>query len=169
MAKLKQKLDEMLKMGVIKPVDVPTEWCSGIVIVKKRDTDDIRVCVDLTFLNRAVAWENHLMPVVEHTFGQMPGAKYFSKLDYVSGFWQVPLSEESQLLTTFITPFGRFCFLRVPFGISSAPEHYQKRISRILEGLEGVANHLDDVIGAKLVPNMMFVSVKYLKDLRKIT
>lgn len=146
MQKLKQKLDEMLKLNVIKPVDVPTE-CNGLVIVKKHETNDIRVCVDLTFLNRAVVRENHPMPAVEHTLGQMPEAKYFSKLDCVSGFWQVPLSEESQLLTTFITlPFGRFCFLRLPFGISSAPEHYQKRISRIVEGFEGVINNTDDIL-----------------------
>lgn len=102
--------------------------------------------MNLTFLNRAVERENHPMPAVEHTLGQMPGAKYFSKLDCVSGFWQVPLSEESKRLTTFITPYGRFCFQRLPFGISSAPEHYQKRISRILENLEGVVNHTDDIL-----------------------
>jgi len=51
-----------------------------MVIVKKRDTEDIRVCVDLTHLNRAVARENHPMPVVKHILDQMPGAKYFSKL-----------------------------------------------------------------------------------------
>lgn len=146
MQKLKCKIDKIIKLNVIKPVEGPTEWCSGMVIVKKRDTEDIRVCVDLITLNRAVARENHPMPMVEHILDQMPGAKYFSKLDCVSGFWQVPLTKESQLLTTFITPFGRYCFLRLPFGISSAPEHFQKRISRILEGLESVANHTDDIL-----------------------
>ncbi|RLU18028.1 hypothetical protein DMN91_010270 [Ooceraea biroi] len=81
MSKLKQKLDEMLKMKVIKPVDQSTDWCSGLVIVNKRESEDIRLCVDLTFLNLAVARENHPMPVVEHTLGQMSGAQYFSKLD----------------------------------------------------------------------------------------
>lgn len=85
------------------------------------------------------------MPAVDHTINSMSEAKYFSKLDCVSGFWQIPLIESSKLLTTFITPSGRFCFNRLLFGISSAPEHYQKRISRILEGLEGVICHMDEI------------------------
>ncbi|XP_024886578.1 uncharacterized protein K02A2.6-like [Temnothorax curvispinosus] len=146
MTKLKAKLEEMLQMGVIEKVDEPTDWCSGIVLVKKQNTDDIRFCVDLTKLNQAVERENHPMPTVEHTLGQLNGVKYITKLDCVSGFWQVPLSEDSKKLTTFITPFGRFCFCRLPFGILSAPECFQKRASQILEGLEGVANLIDDII-----------------------
>ena len=60
----------------------------------------------------------------------------FSKLDANSGFWQIGLSPESAKLTTFITPFGRFCFNRLSIGISSAPKHFQKRISQALEGTD---------------------------------
>ena len=70
----------------------------------------------------------------------------FTKLDANSGFWQIPLSEDSCLLTTFITPLGRFCFNKLPFGTSSAPELLQKRMSKLLEGLEGVVCHMDDVL-----------------------
>ena len=70
----------------------------------------------------------------------------FSKLDANSGFWQIPLEQCSRLLTTFITPFGRYCFNKLPFGISSAPEHFQKRMSQILDGLEGVVCQMDDVL-----------------------
>jgi hypothetical protein len=73
-------------------------------------------------------------------------SKFFSKLDANSGFSQIPLDPQSRLLTTFITPFGRFCFNRLPFGISSAPEIYQRMMSEILEGLDGVICHMDDIL-----------------------
>ena len=60
-----------------------------------------------------------------------------AKLLSNSGFRQIPLDEESKLLTTFVTPFGRFCFNRLPFGISSGPEIFQRTMSKILEGLGG--------------------------------
>ena len=83
---------------------------------------------------------------MEETLAQLAGAKVFSKLDANSGFWQIPLEEESRLLTTFLTPFGRFCFNKLPFGICSASEHFQKQMSRLLEGLEGVVCQVDDVL-----------------------
>lgn len=70
----------------------------------------------------------------------------FSKLDANSGFWQVPLSKECRLLTTFITPFGRFCFNRLPLSISSALERFQRRMREILTGQEGGICHMDDVL-----------------------
>ena len=70
----------------------------------------------------------------------------FSKLDANSGFWQVKLNSKSALLTTFITPFGRYCFNRLPFGITSGPEYFQSRMFEILEGLEGVVNQTDDTV-----------------------
>ena len=68
----------------------------------------------------------------------------FSKLDANSGFWQTGLSPESAKLTTFITPFGRFCFNRLPFVISSAPKQFQKWILQVLEGTDGALCQIDD-------------------------
>ena len=70
----------------------------------------------------------------------------FTKLNANSGFWQIPLARVSALLTTFITPFGRFCFNRLPFGITSALEHFQRRMSEILRRLEGVVCLIDDIL-----------------------
>ncbi len=70
----------------------------------------------------------------------------FSKLDANSGFWQIPLSQSSRLLTTFVTPMGRYCFNKLPFGISSAPEHFQRRMNEILTGLPGVLCQMDDML-----------------------
>ena len=81
---------------------------------------------------------------MDDTLAQLSGAKRFTKLDANSGFWQIP--EKSCHLTTFVTPFGRFCFNKMPFGISSAPEHFQKRMNEIIHGLPGVLCLMDDVL-----------------------
>jgi len=86
------------------------------------------------------------MPKVDTTLAQLSGAIVFSKLDANSGFWQIPLVDESKLLTTFITPYGRFCFNKLPFGISSVPEIFQRRMNEVLHGLPGVLCHVDDVL-----------------------
>ena len=125
-------------------VEQPTDWCAPMVVVPEKD--DVRICVDLTKLNESVRRQRHEMPSVEYTLGQLSDARIFSKLDANYGFWQVPLADESALLTTFITPFGRFCFKRLPFGISSAPEHFQRRMSAILEGIDGVLCQMDDIL-----------------------
>ena len=108
----------------------------------------MRICVDLSRLNESVCRERHPLPVVEQVLAQLTGAKLFSKLDANSGFWQIPLSPESALLTTFITPFRWFCYHQLPFGnpITSAPEHFQKRMLSILSGVEGVLCMMDDIL-----------------------
>ena len=118
-------------------LEVATQWCAGMVVVPKKD-GKVRICVDLKPLNASVKRETHPLPKVDDTLAQLSGAKVFSKLDANSGFWQIPLAEKSHYLTTFLTPFGRFCFNKMPFGTSSAPEHFQCRINKVLLGLPGV-------------------------------
>ena len=143
--KVKQELEKMVDLGVISKVDVPTPWCAGMVVASKKN-GDIRICIDFKLLNNYVQREVHPLPKVDDVLAQLAGAKVFSKLDANSGFWQIPLAEQSRLLTTFITPYGRYCFNKLPFGICSAPEHFQKRMSQILEGLDGVLCQMDDVL-----------------------
>ncbi|KAK6184246.1 hypothetical protein SNE40_006752 [Patella caerulea] len=147
---VKEELKRLENLGVIIPVDQPTEWCAPLtVLLKKRKLDEkqsVRICVDLTKLNKAVRRERHILPSVDHVLGQMAGGRVFSKLDANSGFHQIPLTEESSYLTTFMSPFGRFRYLRLPFGISSGPELFMKRMCKILEGLEGVSCLMDDIV-----------------------
>ena len=121
---MKAELECMEKQGVISKVSELTEWCAGMIVVLKPNSQ-VRICVDLTQLNDSVCRERHPLPAVDSTLAQLAGAKIFSKLDANSGFWQIPLFPESVPLTTFITPFGRFCFIGLPLGITSAPEHFQ--------------------------------------------
>ncbi|UYV61375.1 hypothetical protein LAZ67_1004650, partial [Cordylochernes scorpioides] len=145
MEKLKTRLEELEKAGIIAQVNVATEWCAPTVIAGKPN-GDIRLCVDLSRLNEHVQREVHPMPVVEHMLGQLGEARLFSKLDANSGFHQIPLSPDCQHLTTFITPFGRYKYCRMPFGVSLAPEYFQKVMSIILQGMDGVMCYLDDIL-----------------------
>ena len=104
------------------------------------------VCVDLKPLNANVLREVHPLPAVDETLAQLTIAAIFSKLDANSGFWQIPLLAASRPLTAFIMPFGRYSFNKLPFGITSTSDHFQKRMSAILEGLEGVLCVMDDVL-----------------------
>ena len=143
--KAKAELDKMLRLNVIEPVDQPTEWCSGLTIAPKPN-GAIRMCVDLTALNKGVRREVHPFPRVSDMLSQLAEGRVFSKLDANSGFWQVKIDPGDRLLTTFITPWGVYCFKRMPFGICSAPEFYQKAMEKILDGLEGVLCYMDDVL-----------------------
>ena len=105
MQQVRNELDRMERLGVISQVEDPTEWCAGMVVVPKAN-GQVRICVDLTKLNENVCRERHQLPAVEQTLAQIAGAQVFTKLDANSGFWQIPLSEESALLTSFITPYG---------------------------------------------------------------
>ena len=102
--------------------------------------------MDLKPLNQSVLREVHPIPKVDETLAQLSGATVFSKLDANSGFWQIPLAPESRPLTTFITQSGRYCFNKLPFGISSVPELFQRWMNQILEGLEGVPCLMDYVL-----------------------
>ena len=144
--KLEAELKRLQDLDVISPITKPTEWCAPIVVVPKANREEVRLCVDLTRLNKAVLRPRHILPSVDYVLGQIGKAKYFSKLDANSGFYQVVLTEKSKILTTFITPFGRFAYNRLPFGITSAPEFYQQQVSQILAGLPGTVCLMDDIV-----------------------
>ena len=86
------------------------------------------------------------MRTLEDVVSRMPKAKYFSVLDASSGFWQIRLDRSSSKLCTFNTPFGRYMFKRLPFGIKSAPEVFQVTMSRIVDDIEGTAVVVDDLL-----------------------
>ena len=146
--KLKNELDLLQSQGIIAPVTNPTEWCAPIVVTPKKDTDRIRLCVDLSRLNRYIKRERYQSTTPAQAVADIAAenAKVFTKLDALKGYHQCPLDRESQLLTTFITPFGRFKFLRAPYGISSISEHYNRRMDEAFVGLTGYRRIVDDVV-----------------------
>lgn len=143
--KVAAELARMERLGVIVKVTEPTEWCSPIVVVPKSG-GNIRLCVDLKRLNVAISRERYVLPTVEDVIHNLAGAEVFSSLDASCGYWQLGLHDDSSILTTFITPFGRYRFLRLPFGISSASEIFQREMSDILRDVPGVSVYQDDIL-----------------------
>ena len=121
MKKLKAELERMCKLDVIEKIDEPTDWVSSMVIVEKGN-GQLRICLDPRDLNSAIKRHHYPMPTVDEVLSKLGGAKIFSKLDASSGYWQIKVDQASAKLLTFNTPFGRYCFKRLPFGVHSAAE-----------------------------------------------
>ena len=144
-SKLKEELQRMVTLDIIEPVEKPTEWVNALVVVSKPN-GKLRIYLDPRPLNKAIKRQHHRLPTTEEIIAEMSGACYFSKLDAASGYWQIRVDEESSNLLAFATPFGRYRFKRLPFGIHSASEVFQAEIASIIADLPGCANSQDDII-----------------------
>ena len=143
--KLKTEIDRMVTMNIIEAVQSPTDWVNAMVIIEKPN-GKLRICLDPRPLNQAIKRHHYPLPTAEEIFSKMDGAKVFSKLDASSGYWQIPVDEESSNLLTFSSPFGRYKFKRMPYGIHSASEIFQKAVADIIDGIDNVTNSQDDII-----------------------
>ncbi|UYV75303.1 K02A2.6-like [Cordylochernes scorpioides] len=141
---LKEKLIDMEKKNIIAKVDYSTDWISNLVLVKS--TKKLRICIDPRELNVALKRAEYSIPTIEEIIPNLQNAKIFTVVDTKDGFWNVKLSDESSNLTTFWTPFGRYKFLRMPFGLKTASEEYQRRLYEIFQGLEGIEIIADDIL-----------------------
>ena len=113
----------MESLGIITKVDESIPWCAGMVVVPKK-AGAIRICMDLKLHNESPT-RGPPPTKGRRNSRQLNGAQVFTELDANSGFWQIPLTQSSRLLSTFITPAGRYRFNKLPFGISSSAEHFQ--------------------------------------------
>ena len=86
------------------------------------------------------------MPTLDDITSQLSGAKYFSILDITHAYWNVELDKPSSLLTTFNTPYGRYCYLRLPFGINASSDIFQQKVGEVFEGLPGIQAIVDDIL-----------------------
>lgn len=139
-----EELNRLLQAGIIERVDA-SEWVSPLVVARKR-SGGIRLCVDLREPNKSVIMDCYPLPHMEDLFSSLAGATHYSQIDLSSAYHQLPLHTESRNLTAFITHDGLYRFTRVPFGLASAPSAFQKMMQTILKGLPGVQNYLDDII-----------------------
>nr|XP_026484830.1 uncharacterized protein K02A2.6-like [Vanessa tameamea] len=143
--KVDKKINELLQKDIIEKVEEPSEWISPVVPILKPD-GDIRLCIDMRRANLAIKRENHPLPTMEQLLPKIQNAKMFSKLDIKDAFHQLELVPDSRHITTFISGKGLYRFKRLMFGITCAPEMFQKTLERVLIECEGVANFIDDIL-----------------------
>ena len=123
----------------------PMAWVNSLVYHRK-PSGKIRVCLDPKDLNKAIMRDHHVTPTLEDILPLFKDAKYFSIVDANSGSWNVELDEESSYLTTFNSPFGRYRFLRMPFGLKISQDVFQSKIDQLMEGCVGTTGIADDMI-----------------------
>ncbi|KAJ8416485.1 hypothetical protein AAFF_G00357730 [Aldrovandia affinis] len=173
--RLKDTLDDLQKRGVISRVTKPTAWVSSLCITEKRN-GSLRVCLDPKDLNRAILHQHFSIPTPEDVQGKLAGKTIFTILDEKDGYHQIKLDDESADLCTFNTPWGRYRFHRLPFGIKSASEVFQQTNSEAFGDIEGVSVIADDMIIAaasktehdsilqKVMDRAIQLNVKFNKD-----
>ena len=115
-------------------------------LVTPKKSGDIHLVVDFRELNKAVQRQTYQILRLDDMLPLLKNSKLFSSLDGVSGYLQIPVHADSQTLLTFGTPFGRYCFQQLPFGICSAPDLYQMLISQVLSDLPGHICYQDDIL-----------------------
>lgn len=135
----------MLEAGVIEPSSSP--WASPVVLVKKKNSDKYRFCVDYGILNSRTERDSYPLPLVSETLDKLKDARHLTSLDIKSAYWQVPTDDDSKPLTAFICHKGLFQFRRMPFGLHNAPATWQRLIDRVLDELSPYCFvYLDDVV-----------------------
>ena len=143
---VRDHLQEMLKIGAIRKSVSP--WASPVVLVCKKD-GSLRFCIDLRKLNSRTIKDAYSLPRIEESLDCLNGAKIFTSLDLKSGYWQVPLDEESIPLTAFtVGPLGFYECVRMPFGLTNAPATFQRLMESCLGDLhlKYCIIYLDDII-----------------------
>lgn len=136
---------EMLDCGIVRESSSP--YASPIVIVKKKSGEK-RLCVDYRALNNRTKRDHYPLPRVEDLLDQLSGNNLFISLDLASGYYQIPISKESQEKTAFVTPDGQYEYTRMPFGLANAPSVFQRAMHKILNKakVNYVIVYMDDVL-----------------------
>lgn len=143
--KVKQELKELEDLGIIEKVYEPTEFVHPMVLVIKPDKS-VRIAIDPSSLNEAVMRPHTKMNTFEEIAAEVQDAKIFAVLDANRGFYQICMEEESSKYLTFITPFGRYRWKRLPYGVSFGTDAFCQVFSEIFAGIEGCITYVDEIL-----------------------
>jgi hypothetical protein len=142
---LRDTVDDLLQQGII----VPSTSCFASPVVMAIQKNKIRMCIDYTELNSATTKMRYPLPNASAIFPNLAGNKFFASMDLRSGYHQLGLTDHASNWSAFVTPFGQYRFLRVPFGLANAPSWFQRAMTEVvLQGLVGIVCYvfIDDII-----------------------
>src|SRR5713101_931663 len=141
---VKNKIQEMLEKGIIKPS--ASEFAAPCVVVAKKD-GNFSLCQDYRKINDETALDAFPFPRIDNIVNKFGGCKYFTKIDLKDVFWQVGITEDTQKYTAFVTPNGLYEYTRLPFGWKNSPPKFQRIMTEILGNLlnERVIVYVDDI------------------------
>jgi hypothetical protein len=143
---IKKELTKLLAAGFIKEVFHP-EWLANPVLVRKKNSNEWRMCVDYTDLNKHCPKDPFGLPRIDQVIDSTAGCDLLCFLDYYSGYHQIAIKEEDQEKTAFITPFGAYCYTTMSFGLKNAGATYQRAIQACFKRqLKNVEAYVDDVV-----------------------
>ena len=138
------EIQKLVELGVV--VQSTSPWASPIIPVPKPD-GTLRLCIDYRRLNAVTVADPYYMATLEEILERVGSSGCISKLDLLKGFYQVEVQEESRAKTAFVSPFGKYEFVRMPFGLRNAPSVFQRTMEVVLRGcFHCSAPYIDDII-----------------------
>lgn len=141
--RIQAEVDSMLAKGVVTPSRSP--YAAPVFLVAKK-SGEWRFVVDYRRLNKDIVGDAYPSPLVSTVVQRMRGCRWVSLLDMRSGYWQVPVSPEDRHKTAFATQRGLYEFTVMPFGLKTAPAHFQRVMDGLLRDVPGVGIYLDDLV-----------------------
>ena len=156
---VQEEIETLKRAGVITKSMSP--WASPIVVVPKKtqsgEPPKKRLCIDFRKINdlqQKVITEGKSkgylslipLPKIDEMYAKLKGAKFFSTIDLRSGYYHIALGKDSRAKTAFVTPFGKYEFLQVPFGLAQAPAFFQHLMNKVLDNFPFAMTYLDDII-----------------------
>ena len=141
----KAELDRLMREGITTEVKGHTEWVNSIVPVMKPN-GSLRLCLDPKDLNKVIERNQWYSRTIDDILPELARSKYKTLKDATSGYWHIVLDLASTLLTMFNTPWDKFRWLRLPFGLNIANDVFQEWLDRVLRLLKGVHGIADDIL-----------------------